>query len=108
MRFFLSCVLKVTQRGGSKGKGTNDPLKFLPVPPSKRSKPSWQVNPPSFLLSGKVEDGMLQDGNGIDLITELTASRWKLNSFLKSSVFVKLTLKNMTVGWSDLDLAKVN
>ena len=63
--------MKVTPRGG-KGKSSNDPVKFLPVMPTKRSKPAWQTNPPAFLLSGK--PGEDHDKNGIDLIAELTAS----------------------------------
>ena len=63
---------------GSKGKGTNDPVKFLPVLPSKRSKPAWQQNPPSFMLTGQPDqDGATNDRNGIDLIAELTASKTK-------------------------------
>ncbi|KAL3855114.1 hypothetical protein ACJMK2_014343, partial [Sinanodonta woodiana] len=58
--------------GGSKGKGTSDPIHFLPVLPSKRSKPAWQQNPPSFILSGKSTENGDQD-NGIDLVGELTA-----------------------------------
>ncbi|XP_052236951.1 dynein axonemal heavy chain 7-like isoform X2 [Dreissena polymorpha] len=57
--------------GGSKGKGTNDPIRFLPVLPSKRTKPTWEQNPPSFVLSGKIPE---DDGKDhIDLIGELTA-----------------------------------
>ena len=63
---------------GSKGKGTNDPIKFLPVLPSKRAKPAWQQNPPTFLLTGRSdEDGAGPDRNGIDLVAELTASKHK-------------------------------
>ncbi|XP_060067000.1 dynein axonemal heavy chain 7-like [Ylistrum balloti] len=56
--------------GGSKGKGTNDPIRFLPVLPSKRSKPSWQQSQPLFELSGKPVE---EDKNGIDLVGELTS-----------------------------------
>nr|XP_022323965.1 dynein heavy chain 7, axonemal-like isoform X6 [Crassostrea virginica] len=56
--------------GRSKGKGTNDPIRFLPVLPSKRSKPVWQQNQPNFELSGKI---LGDDKNGIDLVGELTA-----------------------------------
>ncbi|XP_070188303.1 dynein axonemal heavy chain 7-like isoform X3 [Littorina saxatilis] len=56
--------------GPSKGKGTDDPIRFLPVLPSKRSKPSWQDAPPSFILSGQVDE---EPPNAIDLIGELTA-----------------------------------
>lgn len=59
--------------GGSKGKGTSDPIKFLPVLPSKRSKPSWQHNQPLFELSGKVVDD--EPSHSIDLVGELTASK---------------------------------
>ncbi|XP_052080869.1 dynein axonemal heavy chain 7-like isoform X1 [Mytilus californianus] len=55
---------------GSKGKGTDDPIRFLPVLPSKRSKPAWQQNPPTFELSGKIVE---EETNGIDLVGELTA-----------------------------------
>ncbi|WAR10683.1 DYH7-like protein [Mya arenaria] len=64
--------------------GTNDPIRFLPVLPSKRSKPAWEQNPPSFVLSGKVPE---DDGKDhIDLIGELTArdqKRRKPNPKLK-------------------------
>ncbi|XP_067686354.1 dynein axonemal heavy chain 7-like [Haliotis asinina] len=55
--------------GGSKGKGTDDPIRFLPVLPSKRSKPAWQSNPPPFFLSGRPDD----EERPIDLVGELTA-----------------------------------
>ena len=58
----------------SKGKGTTDPVKFLPVLPSKRQKPAWQVNPPSFFLNGNLDDHDRQD-NGIDMVAELTARK---------------------------------
>lgn len=58
---------------GSKGKGTDDPIRFLPVLPSKRSKPAWQQNPPTFELSGKIVE---EESNGIDLVGELTASKY--------------------------------
>lgn len=58
--------------GRSKGKGTDDPIRFLPVLPSKRSKPVWQQNQPNFELSGKI---LGDDKNGIDLVGELTASK---------------------------------
>ncbi|KAK7506434.1 hypothetical protein BaRGS_00002546, partial [Batillaria attramentaria] len=58
------------QGGPSKGKGTDDPIRFLPVLPSKRSKPEWQDNPPSFVLSGRADT---EQPNTIDLIGELTA-----------------------------------
>ncbi|XP_076451419.1 dynein axonemal heavy chain 7-like [Babylonia areolata] len=54
----------------NKGKGTNEPIRFLPVLPSKRSKPEWQDNPPSFLLSGQADE---EEPNTIDLIGELTS-----------------------------------
>ncbi|CAH1790213.1 unnamed protein product [Owenia fusiformis] len=57
--------------GGSRGKGTSDPIKFLPTLPAKRSKPQWQSNPPSFFLNGKPSED--KDKNGIDLIGELTS-----------------------------------
>lgn len=56
--------------GGSKGKGTDDPIRFLPVLPLKRSKPEWHDNPPSFILSTKSED---EQQGAIDLVRELTA-----------------------------------
>ena len=72
---YFCFILQLTPRGGSRGKGTNDPIKFLPVPPAKRAKPTWQQNAPTFMLSGKPED--YQNGSGgIDLITELTASKY--------------------------------
>ena len=60
--------------GRSKGKGTDDPIRFLPVLPSKRTKPAWQQNPPTFELSGKILND--DDKNGIDLVGELTASKY--------------------------------
>ncbi|XP_064598423.1 dynein axonemal heavy chain 7-like [Liolophura sinensis] len=60
---------------GSKGKGTDDPVRFLPVLPSKRSKPAWQMNPPTFMLTGKpLEDDKKDD---IDLVAELIAKEPK-------------------------------
>lgn len=69
--------LQLTPRranGRSKGKGTDDPIRFLPVLPSKRSKPVWQHNQPNFELSGKI---LGEDKNGIDLVGELTASKYQ-------------------------------
>ncbi|XP_074662516.1 dynein axonemal heavy chain 7-like [Tubulanus polymorphus] len=58
--------------GGSKGKANDDPTRFLPVLPTKRSKPQWQQNPPSFILTGRQAQND-DDKNGIDLVSELTA-----------------------------------
>ena len=70
---YLMCSLSFqpTPRG-SKGKLTNDPIKFLPVLPEIRTKPAWQVNQPTFMLSGKLDDS--QEKNGFDVVHELTAS----------------------------------
>ncbi|XP_076459412.1 dynein axonemal heavy chain 7-like [Babylonia areolata] len=57
-------------KGPSKGKGTSDPIRFLPVLPSKRSKPEWQDNPPSFILSAQMDE---EQPTSIDLIGELSA-----------------------------------
>lgn len=77
--------------GGSKGKGTNDPIRFLPVLPSKRTKPAWDQNPPSFVLSGKIPE---EDGKDhIDLVGELTASKYELsNKILKHKIYEKKLL----------------
>ena len=77
--YIYICVQQTPRLGGasgSKGKGTDDPIRFLPVLPSKRSKPSWEENPPSFILSGQVDK---EQPDIIDLIGELTASelRWE-------------------------------
>lgn len=66
--------LQLPPQRGSKGKDTHNPVNFLPTLPSKRSKPSWQQNPPSFLLSGK-PDAKADSNNTIDLVGELTASK---------------------------------
>ncbi|GFR59444.1 dynein heavy chain 7, axonemal [Elysia marginata] len=61
---------KLPHIGASKGKGTIEPIKFLPVLPAKRAKPAWQVNQPTFMLT---KQSLEDESNGIDLITELTA-----------------------------------
>jgi hypothetical protein len=61
---------------GSKGKGTDDPIRFLPVLPSKRTKPAWQQNQPTFELSGKIVE---EESNGIDLVGELTARKFLMH-----------------------------
>lgn len=71
--------------GRSKGKGTDDPIRFLPVLPSKRSKPVWQQNQPNFELSGKI---LGDDKNGIDLVGELTAS--KSNNYKNATYMQKM------------------
>ena len=72
------CVFQAApQPSGNKNKTTNDPIKFLPVLPSKRAKPAWQVNPPNFFLSGNADDNAQRD-NGIDLVAELTARKYCL------------------------------
>ena len=78
LRYFFPYLQPTPRPGGSKGKGTNDPVHFLPTLPSKRQKPAWQVNPPTFMLSTKPEEE--QDKvNGIDLVSELTASKSELH-----------------------------
>ncbi|CAF1498766.1 unnamed protein product, partial [Didymodactylos carnosus] len=45
---------KLTLRGeGTKGKGTHDPLKFLPQLPDTRVKPQWTTPRPSLFIPGK-------------------------------------------------------
>lgn len=76
--------------GRSKGKGTNDPIRFLPVLPSKRSKPVWQQNQPNFELSGKI---LGDDKNGIDLVGELTASKfYNVSLYIKSLIFLSILI----------------
>ena len=62
----------------SKGKRTHDKLRFLPSLPDARQRPAWQVNPPTFLLTGK-PDETLGDDRGYNLVKELTASK---NTFI--------------------------
>ena len=64
------------RHGSSKGKGTENPIKFLPVLPDTRSKPQWQESKPNFLLSSTPTGPQQDDKNNIDLITELTASKY--------------------------------
>lgn len=75
--------IQVTPRGGSRGKGTSDPTKFLPVPPATRSKPVWQQNPPTFQLTGKPEPVLNE--NDIDLVSELTAKDKKSKRAVRRS-----------------------
>ena len=58
----------------NRGKGANDQLHFLPVLPSKRSKPEWQDNPPSFILSGHAAE---EQTDTIDLAGELAGSQFE-------------------------------
>ena len=58
---------------GSKGKGTSDPIKFLPTLPSKRTKPTWQTNPPNFLLNGGPAEEDHAELHTFDIATDLTA-----------------------------------
>ncbi|XP_070569551.1 dynein axonemal heavy chain 7-like isoform X2 [Ptychodera flava] len=56
---------------GNKGKNPDNPSSFLPTLPDKRTKPSWQANPPSFVLTGKPpEDEVIED---LNIATQLTA-----------------------------------
>ncbi|XP_030830748.1 dynein heavy chain 7, axonemal isoform X1 [Strongylocentrotus purpuratus] len=45
----------------NKGKKPDDAQSFLPTLPAKRSKPIWQANPPSFVLSGKPPEDEVED-----------------------------------------------
>ena len=60
----------------SKGKRTHDKIRFLPSLPDARQKPAWQVNPPTFLLTGKPEENMMDER--YNLVRELTASKFGL------------------------------
>ncbi|XP_006814570.1 dynein axonemal heavy chain 7-like [Saccoglossus kowalevskii] len=66
----MADVQYIPQRG-NKGKNPDNPASFLPTLPEKRTKPTWQANPPSFILSGKSpEDEVIEE---LNVATQLTS-----------------------------------
>lgn len=62
---------------GNKPKIKKDHIHFLPALPPKYSKPAWQINPPSFILTDPKQTDALttQKHKEFDIVAELSASK---------------------------------
>ncbi|XP_059164025.1 dynein axonemal heavy chain 7-like isoform X1 [Physella acuta] len=67
-------VVKLPHIGPSKGKATDEPIRFLPALPTSRGKPAWQINQPTFMLSSRNND---ETPERIDFIGEITGDAKK-------------------------------
>ncbi|XP_033628553.1 dynein heavy chain 7, axonemal-like isoform X2 [Asterias rubens] len=63
----------------NKGKNAAAPTSFLPTLPAKRSKPVWQANPPSFVLSGKPPEDQVEESVAAQLTTREPKKKGKGN-----------------------------
>lgn len=63
-----------------KGKAGDDPLHFLPTLPPTRTKPLWQLNPPSFVLH--VDKLSRQISNRADAASKLHDCKYVLQNIL--------------------------
>lgn len=73
----LSIAFQATLGNGNKPRIKKDHIHFLPALPPKYSKPAWQINPPSFILTDpkQTDASTTQKHKEFDIAAEMSASK---------------------------------